>query len=147
MSLDVLGTMLVCRHAIPEMIRSGGGSIVNMSSWDALRGLNERHVYMAAKGAILSLTRGIAGEYSRRGVRANAICPGPILTERIARREADPSRAADPRHQARLRLREIYPFSVGAPGDVANIALFLASDESRMINGATIAADGGRSAF
>lgn len=148
MALDVRGAMLVCRHGIPELVKAGGGSVVNMSSGAALRGSSPKHVYTAAKGAILSFTRALAGSYAKDNIRANAICAGRILTERILNNygTADaPGPVAD-RQDAAGRVRD-YPFWVGRPEDIANIALFLASDESRMITGATIPADGGRSAY
>jgi NAD(P)-dependent dehydrogenase (short-subunit alcohol dehydrogenase family) len=148
-SLDLKGTLLCCRHAIPGIARSGGGSVINTSSVVALRGSYPMHVYSAAKGAVLSLTRSLAGHYARDGIRVNAICPGVVLTERV---------------RARVRVGQTggfggsgagqesfdpgrHPFSVGYPEDIANIALFLASDEARMITGATIPADGGLSAY
>ncbi len=148
LSLDLRGTMLCCRHAIPELIKAGGGAVVNMSSGAALRGASNAHIYTAAKGAILSLTRALAGAYVKQGVRANAICAGRILTERITAKYGTPDKAGPvvDRQDAAGRAKE-YPFWVGQPEDIANIALFLASDESRMITGATIAADGGRSAY
>ncbi|MFN9152571.1 MAG: SDR family NAD(P)-dependent oxidoreductase, partial [bacterium] len=148
MGLDVRGAMLVCRHGIPELVKAGGGSVVNMSSGAALRGSSPKHVYTAAKGAILSFTRALAGTYAKDNIRANAICAGRILTDRILNNygTADaPGPVAD-RQDAAGRVRD-YPFWVGRPEDIANIALFLASDESRMITGATIPADGGRSAY
>ncbi|MBV8138084.1 MAG: SDR family oxidoreductase [Deltaproteobacteria bacterium] len=143
MTLDLLGTFLVCRHGIPELIKAGGGAIVNMSSGAALQGSYKGHVYTAAKGAILSLTRGLAGQYARHGIRANAICPGLTVTDRVIRMFGDPRKTDSPMKG----MLEKYPFSVGDPEDIANVALFLASDKARMINGATIAADGGSSAY
>jgi NAD(P)-dependent dehydrogenase (short-subunit alcohol dehydrogenase family) len=146
--LDLKGTFLCCRHAVPAIIAAGGGAVVNMSSGAALRGASPAHVYTAAKGAILSLTRALAGRYARDGVRVNAICSGRVLTERITGTYGTldtPGPLVD-RQDPVGRAKE-YPFWVGEPEDMANIALFLASDESRMITGATIAADGGRSAY
>ena len=148
MALDVRGAMLVCRHGIPELVKAGGGSVVNMSSGAALRGSSPKHVYTAAKGAILSFTRALAGSYAKDNIRANAICAGRILTDRILNNYGTagaPGPVAD-RQDAAGRVRD-YPFWVGRPEDIASIALFLASDESRMITGATIPADGGRSAY
>ena len=142
MSLDLLGTFLCCRHGIPELIKPG--AIVNISSGAALQGVYKGHVYTAAKGAILSFTRALAGQYARHGIRANAICPGLTVTERVIRMFGDPRKASDSPQRAML---EKYPFSVGDPEDIANIALFLSSDKARMITGATIAADGGTSAY
>ena len=142
-SLDLKGTFLCCRHAIPRIVEAGGGSVVNSSSVAALQGL-PIHVYAAAKGGILSLTRALAMEYGPKGVRVNAICPGVVMTERIrARVETglldQPSAAA--------LSQQTHPFAFGEPEDIARIALFLASDESRMIHGATIPAEGGMSAY
>jgi NAD(P)-dependent dehydrogenase (short-subunit alcohol dehydrogenase family) len=146
--LDLKGTMLCCRHAIPHLVAAGGGAVVNMSSGAALRGSNPAHAYTAAKGAIVSLTRALAGTYARHNVRVNAICAGRVNTERIRTKYGIPGRPG----QARDRMNadeqvRTYPFWFGEPEDVASIALFLASDESRMITGAAIPADGGRSAY
>jgi NAD(P)-dependent dehydrogenase (short-subunit alcohol dehydrogenase family) len=139
--------MLCCHHAIPAIVRAGGGAVVNMSSGAALRGASPAHVYSAAKGGVLSLTRALAGTYARNNVRVNAICAGRILTGRILSRYGTPD-APKPAEdqQADERVKE-YPFWVGTPEDIATIALFLASEESRMITGAAIPADGGRSAY
>jgi NAD(P)-dependent dehydrogenase (short-subunit alcohol dehydrogenase family) len=147
MRLDLLGTINCCQHAIPAMVRGGGGKVVNMASGAALRGASPAHIYTAAKGGIVSLTRALAGVYAKNNVRVNAICAGRILTERILARYGtpeDPKPAED--QQADERVKD-YPFWVGQPEDIATIALFLASDESRMITGAAIPADGGRSAY
>lgn len=148
MSLDLLGPILCCRHAIPEIIKAGGGTVVNMSSGAALRGGSPSHIYTAAKGAIVSLTRALAGAYAKNNVRVNAICAGRILTERIIGNYGTPGQPGPiiDRQDAAGRSRD-YPFWVGRPEDIANIALFLASDESRMITGASIPAEGGRSAY
>lgn len=147
-SLDLLGPFLCCRHAIPELIKAGGGSIVNMSSVAALLGPFGLHVYMTAKGGVISFTRALAGEYAKHNIRANVICPGMVLTERVKQRFSGTA-GTPPTPQAeaiRRRLQE-HPFAVGQPEDIAHIALFLASDESRMITGAVIPADGGLSAY
>lgn len=148
MSLDVLGPILTCRQAIPHIVEAGGGAVVNMSSGAALRGSSPAHIYTSAKGAIVSLTRALAGAYAKQNVRVNAICAGRILTERITSRYGTLERpgAVEDKQDAVGRAKE-YPFWVGQPEDIARIALFLASDESRMITGAAIPADGGRSAY
>lgn len=146
--LNLLGPFLCSRFALPQMQRAGGGSIVNMCSWGATRGDLGRHVYVAAKGGILSLTRALAYEYGKHNIRANAINCGTIRTERWKRRYENPDRVVHPEHEkVRKGLIERYPFSIGEPEDMARIALFLASDESRMITGTAIDADGGRSAW
>lgn len=147
--LDLKGPFLCCRHGIPHLIRAGGGTIVNVSSAAALQGTFPLMVYGAAKGGVISFTRGLAGQYYKDNIRANAICPGVIMTDRVKRRfganleggNSDQSRSVSAAGMSR------YPFGVGQPEDIANIALFLASDESRMINGASIPAEGGMSAY
>jgi NAD(P)-dependent dehydrogenase (short-subunit alcohol dehydrogenase family) len=149
MGTNLRGMMLCCRHVLPRIIASGGGTVVNMSSGAALRGASPLHVYTAAKGAIVSLTRALAGAYVKNNVRVNAICAGRIQTERnVTKYGVDGLGGGSvvDRQPAAERIKD-YPFWVGQPIDIANIALFLASDESRMITGAAIAADGGRSAY
>lgn len=140
-NLDLKGTLLCSRHAIPRIIEAGGGTVVNMSSTAALQPMR-MHVYSAAKGGIIALTRSMAYQYGRKGVRVNAICPGYVLTERVLNRFVDtPEGTPGGIEESRKR----WPYGVGEPSDIANIALFLASNESRMINGAAIPADGGMS--
>ena len=149
MEVNLLGTMLCCRHAIPHIIGAGGGAVVNMSSGAALRGASPLHVYTAAKGAIVSLTRAMAGSYAKEHVRVNAICAGRIQTERNVLKYGVDGKGGGTivdRQPAAERVKD-YPFWLGEPLDIANIALFLASDESRMITGAAIPADGGRSSY
>ncbi len=139
LSLDLKGTMFCCRHAIPEIVRAGGGSVINSSSLVAIQGGHPMHIYAAAKGAILSLTKALAGTYAKQRVRVNAICPGIVLSDRIKQRFGENAEGAT--------LDDDHPFAIGQPVDIANVALFLASDESRMITGATIPAEGGLSVF
>lgn len=148
-NLDLRGTFLCCRHAIPEIVKAGGGAVINMSSGAALRGANPAHCYSAAKGAILSLTRALAGHYAKQRVRVNCIASGRVMTERVIRTFGSLEEAKQPGRDPQDpigRLRE-YPFWVGDPGHIAATAVFLASDAARMITGATIPADGGRSAY
>jgi NAD(P)-dependent dehydrogenase (short-subunit alcohol dehydrogenase family) len=140
--LDLLSVMLCSRAALPWMIAHHSGAIINMSSFAALRGVLSLHAYSAAKGAVISLTRSMAGSYAGQGIRVNAIAPGFALTERtISRRKAD-NIASDTRLN-----RDTYPFGTGTPEDIAAVAAFLASDDSRMINAQTIVADGGMSCY
>jgi NAD(P)-dependent dehydrogenase (short-subunit alcohol dehydrogenase family) len=143
-SLDLKGPFLCCRHVIPAMVERGKGSVVNFSSVVALRGNHIAHVYVAAKGALISLTKSLAGAYSPKGIRINAICPGVVLTDRVKGRFSEGNQI---RFGGMDNLAERYPFGVGQPEDIASVALFLASDESRMVNGAVIAAEGGISAY
>jgi NAD(P)-dependent dehydrogenase (short-subunit alcohol dehydrogenase family) len=143
MSLDLRGTMLCSRYAVPHMIAGGGGSIVNMSSLAALSGVN-MHVYAAAKGGVISLTRSMAASYARNGIRVNAICPGFVLTERVRDRFGT---VAGERPAQTEKTSRRYPFGVGEPHEIANVALFLASDEARMITAAIVPAEGGMSVY
>lgn len=153
MSLDLKGPFLCCRYGIPYLIESGGGSIVNVTSIVALKGNFRGHVYTAAKGGIISLTQALAGRYWRNNIRANAIAPGLVLSERILDRSGlDPTAPADGQMEQAKAVHEKFidthhPFSAGVPEDIANVALFLASDESRMVNAAVIPAEGGLSAY
>ena len=148
MSLDLRGTLLGCRYAIPKIIASGGGSLINMSSGAALRGSGKAHVYAAAKGAVVAVTRNLAGAYAKHGVRANAICCGRINTQRVRDTYGIPGQPGNSEDAMQVdETIKTYPYWFGEPEDVAHIALFLASDESRMITGASIPADGGRSAY
>ena len=133
-TLNLGSTVYACRCAIPLMIASGGGSIVNTSSMVALSGDVRPTAYAAAKGGVISFTRFVATQYGRQGIRCNAIAPGLILTPR-----------ATPRPQAVLDIFERHTLvpQHGRPEDIAYTALFLASDESRFITGQTIEVDGG----
>ena len=149
-ALNLLHPFLTCRHGIPHLIKGGGGSIINVTSHLGLMG-SIKPAYAATKGGIISFTRTLAAQYVEHGIRANAIAPGSIRTERQIKRyetrdfmlAEKPGRAA----LERMAARKLYPFSVGEPGDIAAIAVFLASDESRMLTGTTVAADGGRSSY
>jgi NAD(P)-dependent dehydrogenase (short-subunit alcohol dehydrogenase family) len=148
MTLDVRGTMLACRHAVPHIVAAGGGTVVNMSSGAALRGSSNAHVYTAAKGAIVSLTRALAGTYAKNNIRVNAICSGRINTERIRQTYGIPGKPGSAVDAMNIDQQiKAYPYWFGEPDDIAAIALFLSSMESRMITGASIPADGGRSAY
>jgi NAD(P)-dependent dehydrogenase (short-subunit alcohol dehydrogenase family) len=151
--LDLRGTFLACRVAIPHLSAAGGGSIVNFTSVVALRGNFRGHVYTAAKGGIIAFTQALAGRYWRDGIRANAIAPGVVLSDRVqGRMDLDDSMPVDERLATAMEANERlidrrHPFGYGVPDDIANVALFLASDESRMVNGAVIPAEGGASAY
>ncbi|RPJ44446.1 MAG: SDR family oxidoreductase [Betaproteobacteria bacterium] len=149
-ALNLLHPFLTCRHGIPHMIKAGGGSIVNVTSHLGLVG-TVKPAYAATKGGIISFTKTLAAQYVEYGIRANAVAPGSIRTERqIARYEnKDYMLAEKPSAAARERavFQKLYPFSKGEPEDIAAIAVFLASDESRMLTGTTIVADGGRSSY
>ena len=149
-ALNLLHPFLSCRHGIPHLIKAGGGSIINITSHIGLMG-SIKPAYAATKGGIISFTRTLAAQYVQYGIRANAIAPGSIRTERQIKRyeNKDFMLAGKPGPAARERMaaQKLYPYSLGEPGDIAAIAVFLASDESRMLTGTTIAADGGRSSY
>lgn len=137
MDINVKGVLLGCRHAIPVMLASGGGSIVNVASFVAHMGAATPQIaYTASKGAVLAMTREIAVMYARRGIRANALCPGPIMTPLLAKFLSD-----DAKRQRRLVHVPMGRF--GEPHEIANGALFLASDESSWMTGQSLVIDGG----
>jgi NAD(P)-dependent dehydrogenase (short-subunit alcohol dehydrogenase family) len=137
MDVNLKGVWLCCRAAVPAMIESGGGSIVNVASFVALMGAATAQVaYTASKGGVLAFTRELAVEYARRGVRANALCPGPVETPLLAELIADPERR-------RRRLVHIPLGRFGKPEEIARAALFLASEESSFMTGSALVVDGG----
>jgi NAD(P)-dependent dehydrogenase (short-subunit alcohol dehydrogenase family) len=137
MDINVKGVLLGCRHAIPAMLESGGGSIVNVASFVAHLGAATPQIaYTASKGAVLAMTREIAVMYARRGIRANALCPGPIMTPLLAKFLSD-----DAKRQRRLVHVPMGRF--GEPHEIAHGAIFLASDESSWMTGQSLIIDGG----
>jgi NAD(P)-dependent dehydrogenase (short-subunit alcohol dehydrogenase family) len=137
MNVNLKGVFLGCKYAVPAMQRAGGGSIINVASFVALVGAATPQIaYTASKGGVLSMTREIAVEFARQGIRANAICPGPVDTPLLQSILSDPAK----------RQRRMVHIPLGRPAravEVANAALFLASDESGYVNGATFTVDGG----
>jgi NAD(P)-dependent dehydrogenase (short-subunit alcohol dehydrogenase family) len=137
MDINVKGVLLGCRAAIPVMEKQGRGSIVNVASFVAHMGAATPQVaYTASKGAVLAMTREIAVIYARRGIRANALCPGPVMTPLLAKFLSD-----DQKRQRRLVHIPMGRF--GTPEEIANGALFLASDESSWMTGQSLIIDGG----
>jgi NAD(P)-dependent dehydrogenase (short-subunit alcohol dehydrogenase family) len=134
--VDLLGTFLGCRFALPVMAERGGGSIINTTSIRALIGTAGADAYTAAKGGVLALTRALALQWGAQNIRVNAIAPGVVLSERVRAllRDDDPL----------IRKSLLGP---GQPEDIAQMALFLASDESARITGAILPVDSGGSAF
>jgi|KBSMisStandDraft_5_1062788.scaffolds.fasta_scaffold04772_6 NAD(P)-dependent dehydrogenase (short-subunit alcohol dehydrogenase family) len=149
-ALNLLHPFLTCRHGIPHMIKGSGGSIINFASHLGMIG-SEKPAYAASKGGIVSFTKTLAAQYVEHGIRANAIAPAIVRTERSIKRweNKDAPNAEKPSAAMRERLmkQKLYPFSIGEPEHIAAIAVFLASDESRMLTGTTISADGGRSSY
>jgi NAD(P)-dependent dehydrogenase (short-subunit alcohol dehydrogenase family) len=149
-AVNLLHPFLSCRHGIPHLMKAGGGSIINVTSHLGLIG-SVKPAYAATKGGIISFTKTLAAQYVEYGIRANAIAPGSIRTERQIKRYENKdylfAEKPGPAARARMAAQKLYPFSKGEPGDIAAIAVFLGSDESRMLTGTTIAADGGRSSY
>jgi NAD(P)-dependent dehydrogenase (short-subunit alcohol dehydrogenase family) len=133
--VDLLGTFLGCRFALPVMAERGGGSIINTTSVRALIGTAGADAYSAAKGGVLALTRALALQWAASNVRVNAVSPGVVLSERVRNllRDDDP-------------LIKKSLLGAGEPEDVAHLALFLASDESARITGAILPVDSGATA-
>jgi NAD(P)-dependent dehydrogenase (short-subunit alcohol dehydrogenase family) len=137
LSINVKGVAHGCKYGIPAMIASGGGSIVNVASFVAWLGAaTSQTAYTASKGAVLAMTREIAVEYARRGIRCNALCPGPIDTPMLAELLADPV-------QRQRRLVHIPMGRLGRGEELARAALFLASDDSSYMTGTSLIVDGG----
>jgi NAD(P)-dependent dehydrogenase (short-subunit alcohol dehydrogenase family) len=137
--VDLFGTFLCCKFGIPELIKAGGGAIINTTSYVALAGIKGRDAYTAAKGGVLAMTRSMAANYAKHKIRVNAIAPGAILTDRVRKFiEADPNVA---------KMAANHLLGMGEPDDIANMALFLASDEARIITGAIFPVDSGWSAI
>jgi NAD(P)-dependent dehydrogenase (short-subunit alcohol dehydrogenase family) len=147
-ALNLLHPFLTCRHGIPHMMKARRGSIINVSSHLGLMG-SVKPIYAACKGGLISFTKTLAAEYAQYGIRANAIGVGTVRTERqIARYETKEFlERQGPAARERAAFQKLYPFSRGEPDHVASIAVFLACDDSHMITGTTIAADGGRSSY
>jgi NAD(P)-dependent dehydrogenase (short-subunit alcohol dehydrogenase family) len=134
-AVNLNGVFLGMRHQIPAMIATGGGSIVNMSSTAGLQAVGGLAAYVATKFGIEGLTRVAALDYADQGVRVNAIAPGPILTDNLARAGAEAQRAA----AAAMPLQRI-----GRPEEVAEAVVWLCSDAAAFVTGTTLVIDGGK---
>jgi NAD(P)-dependent dehydrogenase (short-subunit alcohol dehydrogenase family) len=139
--VNAKGVFLCCKHGIPFLIERGGGSVINVASFVAILGAATSQIsYTASKGAVLSLSRELAVEFARRGVRVNALCPGPVETPLLMRLfSEDP--AAYERRRVHLPMGRL-----AQAREIASAALFLASDESSYVNGSTFLVDGGLTA-
>lgn len=137
LDINVKGVAFGCKYGVPAMIASGGGSIINVASFVAWMGAaTSQTAYTASKGAVLSMTREIAVEYAREGIRCNALCPGPIDTPLLAELLSDPARR-------QRRFVHIPMGRLGHAEELAKAALFLASDDSSFMTGASLIVDGG----
>ena len=139
--VNTKGVYLCCKHGIPHLLERGGGSVINVASFVALVGAATSQIsYTASKGAVLSLSRELAVQFARQGVRVNALCPGPVETPLLLRIFGDDP-AAYERRRTHLPMGRL-----AKPREIVNAALFLASDESSYVNGATFLVDGGLTA-
>ena len=138
MAVNVRGVFLGCKYAIPAMEAGGSGSIINIASFVALLGCSvPQDAYTASKGALLAMTRSLAVQFGPKGIRTNAICPGPVetplLMDWLVKDEA----------AKQLRLARNPTGRFGKPEEIVYMAMYLASDESRWTNGAQLVVDGG----
>ena len=141
MDVNLKGVYYLCQLVIQEMIRQGGGSIINISSVAGLIGLKNRAVYSVSKAGIIALTKSVAADFIKKGIRANAICPGviesPSWKERV-------NTSPDPEKTLRDFIDQVPLGRVGKPEEVAALAAYLASDESAFMTGQAISIDGGK---
>jgi NAD(P)-dependent dehydrogenase (short-subunit alcohol dehydrogenase family) len=138
MAVNVRGVFLGCKHAIPQMLEQGSGSIINIASFVAILGCSvPQDAYTASKGAVLALTRSLAVQFAGRGVRSNSISPGPIETPLLMDWLLKDEAAKE------LRLARNPTGRFGRPEEIVNAGIYLASDESRWTNGANFVIDGG----
>ena len=135
LAVTLKGSFLCSKYAIPEMKKSGGGSIVNISSVGGLVGFASYAAYCSAKGGVIQLTKSLAIDYGRDNIRANAVCPGPIETT------VSPKGKDEKLHQWQIDMTVLG--RTGKPEEVAYAALFLASDESSFVTGSNLVVDGG----
>ncbi len=137
LDVNLKGVFLCCKHGVPALIAAGGGSIINIASFVALVGCTvPQDAYTASKGGVLSLTRSLAVQYGRQGIRANAICPGPVMTPLIE--------SLFPNEEEKMkRLNRIPLGRFGRAEDIVWAAIFLASDESAWMTGTMFVVDGG----
>ena len=143
LSVNLKGTIFGCRAAIPHMLKTGGGSIINTGSVNSLVSEPYLSIYAASKGAILMLSKGIALDYAKQNIRCNCLCPGWVDTP-INYAHAEMLGGLE---QVYATIDSFQP--VGRPGDpreIANVVLFLASDESSFVTGSAVIADGGMTA-
>jgi NAD(P)-dependent dehydrogenase (short-subunit alcohol dehydrogenase family) len=139
--VNAKGVFLCCKHGIPYLLDRGGGSVINVASFVAILGAATSQIsYTASKGAVLAMSRELAVQFARKGVRVNALCPGPVETPLLLAIYGD-----DPDAFARRQVH--WPTGrLGKPREIVNAALFLASDESSFVTGAAFAVDGGLTA-
>jgi NAD(P)-dependent dehydrogenase (short-subunit alcohol dehydrogenase family) len=138
LEVNLKSVFLCCKYGIPHLLAGGGGSIINMASFVAVMGAAVSQVaYTASKGGVLAMSRELGVEFARRGIRVNALCPGPVNTPLLQELFAK-----DP-EKAERRLVHLPPGRFAEARELADGALFLASDESSYVNASTFLVDGG----
>ncbi len=141
LDVNLTGVFLGCRAAVPHMRRSGGGAIVNLSSFAGLRGLVGMVSYATSKGGVITLTQSLAKDHAAEGIRVNAVCPGSVNTPMIAAVLA----ASDDPEARRARTIEGYLIErLGEPAEIAATIAYLASEDASFITGQALSVDGGR---
>jgi NAD(P)-dependent dehydrogenase (short-subunit alcohol dehydrogenase family) len=134
MAINLRGPYLGCKYAVPVMVESGGGSIINISSTSSLSGYPVSHAYGSSKAGVNALTFHVAVTYGKQGIRCNAVAPGPVQTPAWG--------DVTPEHIALLERNLLTPY-IGKPEHIAETVVFLASDESAYITGQVLRVDGG----
>ncbi len=138
--VNLRGVFLCCKHGIPHLLEAGGGSVINTASFVAVMGAATSQIsYTASKGAVVSMSREMGVEFARRGIRVNALCPGPVDTPLLQ------ELFASDRAEAKRRLVHLPMGRFAEPREIAQGAVFLASDESSYVNASTFLVDGGLS--
>lgn len=143
-NVNLKGVFFGCKHAIPHMAKQGNGAIVNTASELAIVAQPLYGAYCATKAGVLALTRVLALEWAAKGIRINAICPGPVATPML---QAEFDLADDPIKEEKLAIESIPAGRLGMPEDIARVALFLASEDAQFMHGAAVVADGGKTIF
>jgi len=143
-NVNLKGVFFGCKHAIPQMAKQGSGAIINTASELAIVAQPLYGAYCATKAGVIALTRVLALEWAAKGIRINAVCPGPIATPML---QAEFELADNPIDEEKLAIKSIPAGRLGTPEDIAKVALFLASEDAQFVHGAAIIADGGKTIF
>lgn len=144
LGVNLKGVFFGCKHAIPEMLNQGGGAIINTASELAIGAQPLYGAYCASKGGVIAMTRALSLEWAAKGIRINAICPGPIRTPLL---QSEFDVAIDPTAEEKSVVQSI-PFGrLGTPEEIARVVVFLASDDAEFVHGTSVTVDGGKTAM